>query len=168
MMIGHLTVAGLAEMVVSAGVVAYLQRAEPSLLRNTAPGAAIREGEALPLAGGWSATRPLWTALAVLMILTPLGILAAGSAWGEWSPEDFSNQASRHQMAITSGSQVPPAQAPAGLQHLASFWTAPMPRYAPPFLKSPTFGYMLSAVSGTGLIILVFLLAGWISSRRQE
>ena len=40
MMIGHLTIAGLAEMVVSAGVVAYLQRSEPSLLRRTAPGAA--------------------------------------------------------------------------------------------------------------------------------
>jgi cobalt/nickel transport system permease protein len=38
MMIGHLTVAGMAELVVSAGVVAYLQRAEPSLLVSTAPG----------------------------------------------------------------------------------------------------------------------------------
>ena len=28
MMIGHLTIAGLAEMIVSAGVVAYLQRAD--------------------------------------------------------------------------------------------------------------------------------------------
>src|SRR5450432_4616845 len=37
MMIGHLTIAGLAEMVVSGGVVAYLQRAEPSLLKATAP-----------------------------------------------------------------------------------------------------------------------------------
>ena len=161
MMIGHLTVAGLAEMVVSAGVVAYLQRAEPSLLKGTAPGAASEL-----TASGWSTTRPLWTALAVLMILTPLGILAAGSAWGEWSPEDFSNSTVRRQMAAASASQLPPAQTPAGLQHLASFWTAPMPRYAPPFLKSPTFGYMLSAVAGTGLIILVCLLAGWVSGRR--
>jgi cobalt/nickel transport system permease protein len=168
MMIGHLTVAGLAEMVVSAGVVAYLQRAEPSLLRSTAPGAAAMLSDVTQPAGGWSATKPLWTALAVLMILTPLGILAAGSAWGEWSPEDFSNAASRQQMAMASGSQLPPVQAPVGLQRLASFWTAPMPRYAPPFLKSPTFGYMLSAVAGTGLIILVFLLAGWISGRRIE
>ena len=41
MMIGHLTIAGLAELVVSAGVVAYLQRADPALLRTTAPHAAI-------------------------------------------------------------------------------------------------------------------------------
>jgi len=166
MMIGHLTVAGLAEMVVSAGVVAYLQRAEPLLLRKTAPGALLsRPGDSEP-SGTWSATKPLWIALAILMILTPLGILAAGSAWGEWSPEDFSNPAARQQIASASSSQLPPAQAPAGLQRMASFWTAPMPRYAPAFLKSPGFGYMLSAVSGTGLIILVFLFAGWLTGRR--
>ncbi len=83
MMAGHLTVAGLAEMVVSGGVVAYLQRMEPNLLRATAPGAQTH-GES-----GWAATKPLWIALAVLAILTPLGILAAGSAWGEWSVSDF-------------------------------------------------------------------------------
>ncbi len=36
MMLGHLTVAGLAETIVTAGAVAYLQRAEPSLLIATA------------------------------------------------------------------------------------------------------------------------------------
>ena len=82
MMAGHLTVAGLAEMVVSGGVVAYLQRMEPNLLRATAPGAQTHEERGLG-ASKWRATKPLWIALAVLAILTPLGILAAGSAWGE-------------------------------------------------------------------------------------
>ncbi len=36
MMIGHLTFAGLAEAVISAGLVAYLQVADPGLLRGTA------------------------------------------------------------------------------------------------------------------------------------
>ena len=36
MMIGHLTIAGLAEFVVSAGVVAFLQKSDPSLLQATA------------------------------------------------------------------------------------------------------------------------------------
>ena len=35
-----------------------------------------------------------------------------------------------------------------------------MPRYAPPFLKSAAFGYALSAMAGTGMILLVFLTAG--------
>jgi len=159
MMIGHLTVAGLAEAVVSAGVVAYLQRAEPLLLETTAP--AVHSTNSGPAAGGWQATRPLWIALAVLMVLTPLGIVAAGSAWGEWAPEDFSNPSARQQIAAASGQAVPPANAPVGLERLASLWTAPMPRYAPPFLKSPAFGYLLSAVFGTGLIVCASLFAGW-------
>ncbi len=144
MMIGHLTIAGLAEMVLSAGVVAYLQRAEPHLLGTAAP--------AVPVPA-----RPVWAVLAALMVLTPLGILAAGSAWGEWVPADFANPQTRVQIAAASGNTAPPAQAPAGLRKLASFWTAPMPRYAPPLLKSAAWGYLLSAITGTGLIILLFL-----------
>ena len=30
--------------------------------------------------------RRLWLTVAFLMLLTPLGILVAGTAWGEWSP----------------------------------------------------------------------------------
>ncbi|MGA3186859.1 MAG: cobalt transporter CbiM [Bryobacteraceae bacterium] len=160
MMIGHLTIAGLAEMVVSAGVVAYLQRAEPALLKTTAPGASINDAP--------SSTRPLWIAVAVLLILTPLGILAAGAAWGEWVPEDFSTPQARRQIAAVSGNQAPPAQAPAGLQKLAAVWTAPMPRYAPPILKSAQLGYILSAMLGTGLIVLAFLSGAWIFTRAKQ
>jgi cobalt/nickel transport system permease protein len=161
MMIGHLSVAGVAEMVVSGGVVAYLQRADPGLLRLTAPGVS---GDVR--AGGWASTKPLWIALALLMVLTPLGILAAGSAWGEWTPQDFGNPAARTEIAAASGHMAPPVAPPAGMGRLASFWTAPMPRYAPPFLKSAGFGYLLSAIAGTGVTILVFLLAGWFTTRR--
>ena len=99
------------------------------------------------------------------MILTPLGILAAGSAWGEWAPKDFSSQSARRQIAAVSGNIAPPTVAPAGLQRLASVWTAPMPGYAPPFLKSTSFGYLLSALLGTGATILVFLFAGFMTRR---
>jgi cobalt/nickel transport system permease protein len=157
MMIGHLTIAGLAETIVSGGVVAYLQRAEPALLKTTAPGASV-SGEAIGM-------RPLWIALALLLILTPLGILAAGAAWGEWVPEDFSTPQTRQRIAAASGNQAPPAHAPAGLQKLATVWTAPMPRYAPPMLKSAQLGYILSAMLGIGLILLAFLGGAWIFTR---
>ena len=70
MMIGHLTIAGLAEMVVTGGIVAWLQRSESQLLRATAPASAPA-----PSAGRYS-TKALWAGIAALMILTPLGILA--------------------------------------------------------------------------------------------
>ena len=163
-MIGHLTVAGLAEAVISAGVVGYLQRAEPSLLKLTAPGARSSGIDTKP--AGWRATKPLWIALGVLMVLTPLGILAAGSAWGEWSADEFSNPESRRQIAAVSNNQATPVEAPTGMRRLASMWTAPMPRYAPPFLKSAAFGYVLSAFAGAGLVILAVVFAGWLLRSR--
>lgn len=158
MMIGHLTVAGLAELALSAGVVAFLQRSDLSLLRGTA-GKVTDAATTLPL----TPTRPLralWAGLAALMVLTPLGILAAGSAWGEWMASDYANPAVRRQIAAASFNHVAPAQAPQGLQRLSSIWTAPFARYAPPYIRGAGFGYLLSAMFGAGLIVLAFLMLG--------
>ena len=166
MLIGHLTFAGLAELVLSAGVVRYLQRANPDLLRATAPGAADDGVAGTPApVGGWRAARPLWVALALLMLATPLGLLAAGTAWGEWGVEDFSNAAARQEIAAASGQVTPPDAAPAGLERLASLWTAPMPDYAPAFLRNRHFGYGLSAMFGVGLILSVWLAVDWTAGR---
>ena len=154
MMLGHVTFAGIAELIVAGGVVAYLQRNDPSLLKLTAPAAPNSDA---PQKSGWRSTRPLWFGLAALMILTPLGLLAAGTAWGEWAAEDFTDPAVRDQIAAASHNQLPPAAPPEGLAKLAAVWTAPIPDYAPAFMNSQAFGYILSAMFGTGLIILVIL-----------
>lgn len=153
MMIGHVTVAGLAELVVSAGIVAYLQRTQISLLKLTAPGARADDGTV----STWGAARPLWLGLALLMVLTPLGLLAAGTAWGEWGPRDFNAPDTRAAIAAASGGAEAPSSVPAGLARLTSVWTAPMPDYAPAFLKNEAAGYVLSAVFGAGLVLLTIL-----------
>jgi len=182
MMLGHLTIAGLAELVVSAGVVAFIQKSDPSLLKSTAgrgvllaeptarTGArSLRPGNAGGLAAGSleptahavsRSLRPLWIGLCLLMILTPLGILAAGSAWGEWMASDFSNPAIRQQIAQSSFQQPAPPRAPEGLERLSSLWTAPFVRYAPPYVTNPAFGYLLSAMFGAGLVMLATLAVG--------
>lgn len=165
-MIGHLTVAGLAELVLTGGIVAYLQRANPDLLRFTAPGVPLPRGEMQEKAiNGWRAARPLWTAVGLLMVLTPLGLLATGKAWGEWSARDFSNTTTRQQMAAASRNVAPPAMPPSGLERLANVWTAPFPDYSPSFVHSAAFGYILSAMFGIGTIILLAILAGWIARK---
>lgn len=160
MMAGHLTLAGLAELVISAGIVAYLQRADPSMLLATAPDAPDR-GRILPAEAAKSALnfRRLWAALALLALLTPLGILAAGSAWGEWAARDFSNPETRRKMAQASGQAAPPERPPRGLERLSKVWTAPFPGYAPPFLRSAGFGYLLSGMMGVGLAMMGGLAA---------
>jgi cobalt/nickel transport system permease protein len=164
MMAGHITVAGFAELILSAGLVAWLQRSHPSLLRGTAPGVAIGEGEADGF--GWRAIRPLLVGLAALMLITPLGILAVGTAWGEWSPRDFTEHAARQRIAASSANQEPPPGVPEGLERLSSAWTAPFPSYAPPFLHSSAFGYLLSAAFGSGLILLAAVAVDWIFAAR--
>ncbi len=167
MMAGHLTVAGVAELFLSAGLVAWLQRSHPSLLLTTAPGAGKTVDRTAGF--GWPAVRPLLIGLAVLLLGTPLGILAVGSAWGEWSPRDLADPAARRQIAAVSSYQQPPPHVPPGLQRLSAIWTAPFPAYSPPFLRSPSFGYLLSATFGAGLILIMAVAADRaIAARRRS
>ncbi len=158
MMIGHLSLAGLAEAVISGGVVAYLQKTNPRLLLLSAPDAAAKGQDQVMPPAGWRPTRALWVGVAALMIASPLGLLAAGIAWGEWGVEDFQDATVRESIAQASGDVVPPATVPRGMERLSSFWTAPMPDYAPAFMHNESFGYILSAMVGTGLIVVIFLL----------
>jgi cobalt/nickel transport system permease protein len=87
--------------------------------------------------------------------------VAGGAAWGEWAAKDFAEPAMRAQIAAASRSTAPPVAAPAGLARLAKLWTAPLPDYAPHFVKSAAFGYLLSAIFGVGLILGV----GWLAQR---
>ena len=56
--------------------------------------------------------RTLWIVLAALVILSPLGLLASGTAWGEWGVEDL------HELGL--------GFVPAGMEQLAGIWQAPI------------------------------------------
>jgi cobalt/nickel transport system permease protein len=157
MMAGHLTIAGVAEAVMSAGLFSYLRRNEPALVGIK--GHAEATGKATLPTMGAGAGAGLWGALALVLLLTPLGIVASGAAWGEWAPKDFADSATRARIAAVSGNTMAPAAAPAGLSRLSELWTAPLPDYAPHFVKSAAFGYLLSAMFGVGLILGVSWLA---------
>jgi cobalt/nickel transport system permease protein len=156
MMLGHVTIAGLAEFVTSAGVVAFLQRSDPALLRIGAGAPPAVSGPAARI----RSLRPLWLGLGMLLILTPLGILAGGTAWGEWAASDFADAEARREIAAASRNQAPPTAAPQGLEKLSALWTAPFPDYAPPYIRSAAFGYVLSGMFGMGLVLLACLGIG--------
>jgi cobalt/nickel transport system permease protein len=154
MMLGHLTVAGLAEAALSTGVVSFLLRVNPELLMEAVPGTDTAEGVVDETSQSTATSRPLWAVLGLMLLLTPLGVLAVGSAWGEWSARDFQDPASRKEMTAVSNGQAPPVQVPRGLERMSSFWTAPFPGYAPKMIRNHTLGYFLSAMFGAGLAIL--------------
>ena len=74
MMIGHITIFGLAEVIFTTGVLAYLKKTSPDLFHMSAPA---------------SSSKSLFGLLAALILATPLGLLAAGTAWGEWDVEEL-------------------------------------------------------------------------------
>ena len=162
MMIGHLTFAGMAEAVISAGIVAYLQVSDQVLLRGTSgivgEDSASVAGAVAPI----SSLRRLWIAIAVLLLLTPLGILAAGTAWGEWSPAQLAHAVNAPAVAS------PDVGVPSGLQRLSTLWTAPFPAYAPGFVHSRSFGYLLSAMFGVGVLLCASLVAQGIVERHRR
>ena len=159
MMIGHLTIAGCAEAVLSGGVLSYLLRSESPLVARLH----AQDGQ-----GSVQSMRPLWVGLCLLLLATPLGVLAAGSAWGEWSPRDLGDAQAREQIAAQSLNHALPVQVPSGLERLSSAWTSPFPQYAPAFVKSASFGYLLSAMFGVGLILGLWLLVRALLGRRGD
>lgn len=148
MMIPHILVASVAEGLVTALVVAYLQRANRPALELPTPG---QPATAIGQAMKW---RTLWIGLAALAALTPLGLLAPGTAWGEWGAEELT------QMGL--------AFIPEGMQRLSGLWAAPVPDYDLPFLGSPALAYFLSAVIGVVIIAAVFWLFATLAVARKN
>ncbi|MCX2727765.1 cobalt transporter CbiM [Thermomicrobium sp. 4228-Ro] len=134
MLIPHLTIAGAAEAIVTAAGLALVRRLSPDLLG--APTAA-----ALPT--GRQRRSVIWLIAAVLVLLTPLGLVASGSAWGEWSAEEL---------------QQLVGYVPSGLARWEGWWRAPLPDYSVPWLPAEAsffeqvLAYVLSAVVGVGLV----------------
>ena len=90
----------------------------------------------------------LWIGVGVMALLSPLGLLAKGTAWGEWSAAELSQRT---------------GLIPAGLERLESTWTAAVEDYnLPGWMEVP--GYLLSAALGIAVTAgLVWLLGRWLS-----
>jgi hypothetical protein len=89
--------------------------------------------------------------LFILIILAPLGLLAVGETFGEWSNEEI-----KEKLGF-----VPP-----GLEQLSSFWRAPLPDYALPgseggeSMTLSSAAYIFSAIIGVVLCGGLLYFAG--------
>jgi cobalt/nickel transport protein len=105
----------------------------------------------------------LWIGLGVLIILSPLGLILpdrfkAGSAWGEWGADEMEKLV---------------GYVPQGLKKLSELWNAPMPDYAfkgweEKGLQYLSFAYIVSAIVGIGIIILVVLWIGKLLTNKDD
>jgi cobalt/nickel transport system permease protein len=138
MVIPHALIASVVEGLITTLVVAYLARANPSALEI------VNREQVAPEVGGFAKWRALWIGLVALIIIVPIGLLAPGTAWGEWGADELAG------LGLDF--------IPKGLEKLSGFWSAPLPDYDLPSLGNATLGYILSAVVG----ILVILILVWL------
>ena len=135
---------GTEGFVVTAGVVAYLQRANLPLLRINHRVAPVDPGSARARAR----VRWRWAliGLGVMVALTPLGLLAPGGAFGEGSPGNLA--LGRYGLKTV----------PVGLAKWNGFWRhAVLGGYGFSSGNHPVVGYLISAVVGIAVICLVVL-----------
>ena len=124
MQIGHLTLFGLAEIVLTVGVLAFVEKVSPSLIeeKNTAV-----------------SFKPLYGLMCALIALTPLGLLAAGTAWGEWGIEEIAEMISYTPAGMENGFELSVL--------FPDYTMAGMPEWT---------GYILSAAAGCALVVILF------------
>jgi cobalt ECF transporter T component CbiQ/cobalamin biosynthesis protein CbiM len=133
MLFAHLVVAGVVDAVLTTAVVAYLQRANVPVLRVNHPAIPETEREvAAPVRIRW---RGAWVALGVLVVLTPIGLLAPGSAFGEDAPRTL-----RPLQSVFNGYDVTNA-------------------------AHPNLGYILSALVGATLVVVAILAVWKLAAR---
>lgn len=102
-----------------------------------------------------NALRILWIGIFVLCLLTPLGLLANGTAWGEWGTEQLKSML---------------GYIPEGLEKLEQLWHAWLTDYEFPGSQGPAgtvLSYVASALIGVGLVALITFTLGKLLSTKN-
>jgi cobalt/nickel transport system permease protein len=130
MVIPHMLVVGIIEGTVTAGIYGYIRKVSPE---------ALYKSERVSL-------KPIYMLLIGLVALSPIGLLASGTAWGEWANEEI---------------QVLVGYIPKGMEKGVSFASV-VPGYS--IAHTPeVLAYILSAVIGVSIIFLLFRWANKMS-----
>lgn len=122
MVIPHFLI-GLIEGAVTAGVYAYVKKMSPGVLYESKSNNA----------------KPLYGLLIAMIVLSPIGLLASGTAWGEWDSEQMKELVGYVPKAFEDGFS----------------FNAIAPDYAINGMNEKV-GYIISAVAGVALILILF------------
>lgn len=121
----HLILFGFVEAIFTVGVLGYMFKTKPELITHTKT----------------KDNRSVFLLLGILIVLVPLGLIAQGTAWGEWGSEEIAQQI---------------GYTPSGMLNGFSFESL-LPDYSLVGLPD-VLGYYLSAIIGVGILIIVFRL----------
>ncbi|MFZ3129939.1 MAG: cobalt transporter CbiM [Desulfosporosinus sp.] len=138
MTIPHLLVAGVVEAVFTVAIFAFVKKVSPGTIFE----------------GAKQKTKAIYGLIVALICLSPLGLLATGTAWGEWGADEIKD--------VTAGGN-PLGYVPEGMENGFSFETI-MTDYVIKGLPDVA-GYILSAVAGVAILIILFKV---ISSYKKD
>lgn len=137
MMAGHLSIFGLAEVVFTVLILAFCDKVGVSAaesVKTDVPGNAAMDDEK-------KGSRAVGILIACLIVFTPIGLLAEGTAWGEWGTDEIVEMAGYTPAGMTGGFE----------------WSSLLPDYSVGNLPE-WFGYILSAVIGAAALVIIFKL----------
>jgi cobalt/nickel transport system permease protein len=120
MALPHLLFFGVVEAIATAMVVSYVLKM----------GIVVEAGRKASL-------RPLWVFVAVLIALVPLGLMAAGTPWGEWGKEELGELL---------------GYIPSGVERFEGAWKGVLPDYGQDS-GGKALLYVLSALGGSVLLV---------------
>jgi len=143
MLASHLLIAGPVEAAFTVGVFAFLARTSPELFK-----ASGRER----LQARW-----LWGVVAAMIVAVPLGLIATGTAWGEWGASELQQKL---------------GYVPSGLARFGDWWKGLLPDYALPGGSGGVLAvavYVFSAVLGVAALVgLAWLIARLVRGRQPS
>ena len=129
MTIPHLLIAGIVEVIFTVAVLEFVKRVSPGTIYE----------------GAKKKTKAIYALIVVLICLTPIGLIATGTAWGEWGANEISK--------VSAGGNAL-GYIPEGMKNGFSFDSI-MHNYSISRLPEAA-AYILSAVTGVAIIIILF------------
>ncbi len=130
MTIPHLLVAGVVEALFTAAIFSFIKKVSPGMIYQ----------------GREQKTKAVYALIVLLICLTPLGLLATGTAWGEWGVDEIKD--------VISGGNQPLGFTPQGMENGFTF-NSILPDYTLSGLPDIA-AYILSAVAGTSIFLILF------------
>jgi cobalt/nickel transport system permease protein len=129
MLIPHLLVAGIIEVIFTAAILSFIKKVSPGTIYE----------------GAKKKTKAVYGLIVALICLTPIGLLATGTAWGEWGNDEIKN-------VKVNGKAL--GYVPSGMKKgfrlktfMSDYAVKGLPEWA---------GYVLSAVVGVVILVILF------------
>ncbi len=141
MMIPHLLVAGVVEVLFTTAIYTFIKKVSPGTIFE----------------GAKQKIHTIYGLIVALICLTPLGLLATGTAWGEWGADEIKD-------VVHGGKQL--GYTPAGMKNGFSF-NAIMPDYSVKGLPEIA-GYILSAIAGVAIMVIIFKIISSFSKTKPK